>query len=70
MKKLIPFPKTVFWGEVVVFSKNILIYVFDDFHFFLRKLKRKTHLLDTLNIRVGLMKNFLETFEKKFSSKK
>ena len=54
----------------LVFSKNILIYVLDDFHsFFLRKLEGKTHLLDTLNICVGLMKNFLETFEKNFRAK-
>ena len=37
--------------------------------FFLRKLEGKTHLLDILNIRVGLMKNFLEAFEKNFRAK-
>ena len=66
--RLSPPPKPGLGG--LVFSKNILIYVLDDFHsFFLRKLEGKTHLLDTLNICVGLMKNFLETFEKKFRAK-
>ena len=42
----------------------------DDFHsFFLRKLEGKTHLLDTLNICVGLMKKILEAFEKNFQAK-
>ena len=39
------------------------------FILFLRKLEGKTHPLDTLNVRVGLMKNFLETFEKNFRAK-
>ena len=39
------------------------------FIFFLRRHECKTHLLDTLNIRVGLMKKILEAFEKNFRAK-